>query len=108
MRTAHIQAVPASAAPPFRIPFVIMVASFCLLGASAFSVAKSAMADSPPLFLLTIRFLIAGVVVLGAAVVFGTPINLGRRDLLVFAALGIADQAIYLGLGYVGMRSISS
>ena len=27
---------------------------------------------------------------------------------LIFAVLGIANQAAYLGLGYVGMRSISS
>jgi drug/metabolite transporter (DMT)-like permease len=108
MRTANIRVVEASAAPSFRIPFAVMVAAFCLLWASAFSVAKFAMADCPPLFLLAIRFLLAGVVVLGAAAVFGTPINLGRRDLLVFAALGIANQAVFLGLGYVGMRSISS
>jgi drug/metabolite transporter (DMT)-like permease len=108
MRPAHIQAIPASAAPPFRIPFPVMVAAFCLLWASAFSVAKLAMADCPPLLLLTIRFLLAGVVVLGAAAVFGTPLRLGRRNLLVFTALGIANQAVYLGLGYVGMRSISS
>jgi drug/metabolite transporter (DMT)-like permease len=108
MRTANIQVVEASTAPSFRIPFVAMVAAFCLLWASAFSVAKFAMADCPPLFLLTMRFLIAGIVVLGAAAVFGMPLNLGRRDLLVFAALGIANQAVFLGLGYVGMRSISS
>jgi len=108
MRTASIQAVPVSTAPSFRIPFAVMVAAFCLLWASAFSVAKFAVADCPPLLLLTIRFLIAGVVVLGAAVVFGTPLTLGRRDLLLFAALGIANQAAYLSLGYVGMRSISS
>jgi drug/metabolite transporter (DMT)-like permease len=30
------------------------------------------------------------------------------RDLLVFAVLGIANQAVYLGLSYVGIRTISS
>ena len=108
MRTANIRAVPVSTAPSFRLPFAVMVAAFCLLWASAFSVAKLALADCPPLFLLTIRFLLAGVVVLGAAIVSGTPLTLGRRDLLLFAALGIANQAAYLGLGYIGMRSISS
>src|SRR4051812_22113057 len=108
MRPITTQAVSASTAPSFRIPFAVMVTAFCLLWASAFSVAKFAIADCPPLFLLAIRFLIAGVVVLGAAAAFGMPIKLGRRDLLVFAALGIANQAAYLGLAYVGMRSISS
>jgi len=108
MRTANTQAVPAAAASSFHIPFAVMVAVFCLLWASAFSVAKFAMTDCPPLFLLTIRFLLAGVVVLGAAALFGMPLNLRRRDLLVFAALGIANQAVYLGFAYVGMGSISS
>jgi drug/metabolite transporter (DMT)-like permease len=50
----------------------------------------------------------AGVLVLGAAALNGSPWRLGRRDLMVFAALGIANQAAYLGLGYLGMRSISA
>jgi drug/metabolite transporter (DMT)-like permease len=85
-----------------------MVAAFCLLWASAFSIAKLAITDCPPLIGLTARFLLAGVVILGAAVVFGVRLSLSRRELLLFALLGIANQAVYLGLGYVGMRSTSS
>ena len=85
-----------------------MVAAFCLLWSSAFSVAKLAMADCPPLLMLTARFLLAGLLMLGAAAVTGTSLKLGRRDLVIFALLGMANQAVYLGLGYVGMRSISS
>lgn len=99
-----------SAAPSLarRLPFPVLVAAFCLLWASAFSIGKLAMADCPPLFVLTARFLIAGVVVIGAAAAFGVPLKLSRRDTLVFAALGVANQAVYLGLGYVAMKSISS
>jgi drug/metabolite transporter (DMT)-like permease len=83
--------------------------AFCLLWSSAFSAAKIALADCPPLLLLTARFLIAGAVVLGAAAVSGTNWRaLTRRDLLALAGLGIANNALYLGLNYVGMRSISS
>jgi drug/metabolite transporter (DMT)-like permease len=95
-------------APIIRIPFPVMVAAFCLLWASAFSVAKLAMADCPPLLLLAIRFLLAGVVVLGAAAAFGVPLRLDRRNLALFAALGVANQAVYLGIGYVGLRTIPS
>jgi drug/metabolite transporter (DMT)-like permease len=91
-----------------RIPLPFLVAAFCLLWSSAFAVAKLAIADCPPLLLLTMRFLLAGVLMLGAAAIHGLPWRLGRRDLLVFAALGIANQAAYLGLGYVGMRSVSA
>jgi drug/metabolite transporter (DMT)-like permease len=95
-------------APHLWIPFPVMVAAFCLLWASAFSVAKLAMADCPPLLLLAIRFLLAGVVVLGAAAAFGVPLKLDRRNLMLFAALGIANQAAYLGISYVGLRTIPS
>jgi drug/metabolite transporter (DMT)-like permease len=102
----------APAAPPrtfaISVPLPLMVAAFCLLWSSAFSVAKFAMADCPPLLLLTARFLLAGLLMLGAAAVYRTPFNLSRRDFAIFAALGVANQAVYLGLGYVGMRGISS
>jgi len=85
-----------------------MVMTLCLLWASAFSVAKLAMADCPPLLLLAVRFLLAGVLMVGAAPIFGVPLKLAWRDLLLFAVLGLANQAAYLGIGYFGLRSISS
>jgi drug/metabolite transporter (DMT)-like permease len=85
-----------------------MVAAFCLLWSSAFAVAKVAIADCPPLLLLTFRFLLAGAVMLGAAALSGVSLKMSRRDLILFAALGVANQAAYLGLGYVGLKSISA
>jgi drug/metabolite transporter (DMT)-like permease len=94
---------------PTQIPLPLCVAAFCLLWSSAFSAAKLALFDCPPLLLLTARFLIAGVVMLGAAAISGTNWrNLARRDLVALAGLGIANNALYLGLNYIGMRSISS
>jgi drug/metabolite transporter (DMT)-like permease len=107
MRTANI-AVSSPATSSLRLPLPVMVAAFCLLWASAFSVAKLAIADCPPLIVLTARFLLAGVVILGAAALFGLRLSLSRRELLLFALLGIANQAVYLGLSYVGIRSTSS
>jgi drug/metabolite transporter (DMT)-like permease len=107
MRTANI-AVSPPATPSLRLPLPVMVAAFCLLWASAFSVAKLAIADCPPLIVLTARFLLAGVVILGVAALFGMRLSLSRRELLLFALLGIANQAVYLGLSYVGIRSTSS
>ena len=88
------------------LPF--MVAAFCVLWSSAFAVAKMAIADCPPLLLLTARFLAAGVLVLGVALLSRRAWTLTRRDILLFAALGVANQALYLGLGYVGLREISA
>jgi hypothetical protein len=53
MRTANLPvasaAVPAQA---IRLPLPILVGAFCLLWASAFSVAKLAIVDCPPLLVL--------------------------------------------------------
>lgn len=109
MRTANVALTPSpSSFLTLHIPFPIMVAAFCLLWSSAFSVAKLAIVDCPPLFVLTARFLLAGVFMLGGAAIRGMKLTLGRRDFLVFAILGIANQAAYLSLSYIGIRSISS
>jgi drug/metabolite transporter (DMT)-like permease len=86
----------------------LRIAAFCVFWSSAFAVAKVALADCPPLMLLMARFLLAGAVMLGAAVVLRTPWHFSRRDIVVLALLGVANNALYLGLNYVGMRSISA
>src|SRR5882724_6669447 len=86
----------------------LRIAAFCVLWSSAFAVAKLALADCPPLLLLTFRFLLAGAVMLGAAALTGVSLKMSRRDLILFAVLGIANQAAYLGIGYVGLKSISA
>src|SRR5262249_39435 len=109
MRSAHVS-LGASAArlPVLRLPLPVLVAAFALLWASAFSVAKLAVADCPPLLVLAARFLLAAAGVFAVAASTGLRLRLERRDCLVFAALGITNQAAYLGLSYVGIRSISS
>ena len=86
----------------------LMIGAFCLLWSSAFAVAKLALADCPPLLLLTARFLLAGGLMLTVAAADDAPWRLSRRDILVLAVLGVANNALYLGLNYVGMRSISA
>jgi drug/metabolite transporter (DMT)-like permease len=86
----------------------LMIGAFCLLWSSAFAVAKLALADCPPLLLLTARFLLAGGLMLTVAAADDAPRRLSRRDILVLAVLGVANNALYLGLNYVGMRSISA
>ncbi|MGC1467272.1 MAG: EamA/RhaT family transporter, partial [Pseudolabrys sp.] len=48
-------------------PMLLLIAVFVLIWTSAFSVAKLAIADCPPLLLLSSRFLVAGVLMLGVA-----------------------------------------
>lgn len=101
-------AVPLSA-PAARsnwLPF--QIALFCVVWSLSFAVAKVALADCPPLLLLMVRFLLAGVVMLGLAALKPGEMALTRRDLFAFAVIGIANNAMYLGFGYVGLRTVSA
>src|SRR5215470_14323048 len=100
--------LPAAAARPITIPIPVLVAAFCLIWSSAFAVSKVALADCPPLLLASARCLLAGAVMLGVAAISGAGWRLARRDLAIFAGLGVANNALYLGLNCVGMRSVSA
>ncbi len=78
-----------------RLPFAVLGGAFCLLWASALSVAKIAVTDCPPLLVLTARFLLAAVFVFAAAPAFGLPLKLHRRDALIFALLGFVKPSIW-------------
>jgi drug/metabolite transporter (DMT)-like permease len=86
----------------------IAIVTFCLLWSSAFAAAKLTLAYSPPLLLLAARFLLAAAVMLAAIGLRGKGSRIDRRDLIVFAVLGIANNAVYLGLNYVGMQTTSA
>jgi drug/metabolite transporter (DMT)-like permease len=93
---------------PLGLPLLVLVALFCLIWSSAFAVSKVALADAPPLLLLTVRFLIAGLVVSAITAWRGADWRLRPRDFASLIVIGIANNAVYLGLNYVGMRSVSS
>jgi len=99
-------APPAASTSRYRL--VLMVAGFILLWSSAFSVGKIALADCPPLIFLAVRFLAAGVLMIGLAAVSGVRWTLTKRDVAVFAALGIANQAAYLGIGFMALKTMSA
>lgn len=97
------------AAPRSRInplPFYVML--FCLIWSVSFVAGKIGVTDCPPLIFLAVRFLIAGTLILGISALRGETWNLSRRDVMVFAVLGLANNALYLGLGYIGLHTISA
>ena len=91
-----------------HIPLPLTVGVFVVLWASAFSVGKIAIADCPPLLFLAARFLAAGLLMLGLAAASGVSWTLSKRDVAVFAALGVANQAMFLGIGFLGLKTVSS
>lgn len=88
------------------LPFLII--AFCLMWSSAFAAAKVAVAECPPLLLLMTRCLIAGAVILGIRAATGAGWRMKRRDVMAFAALGIANNTLYLGLNHIGAQTVSA
>jgi drug/metabolite transporter (DMT)-like permease len=88
------------------LPFTI--ALFCLLWSFAFVAGKIGVTYCPPLILLAARFSLAGILILGFTAFQRDAWQLSWRDVAVFAVLGIANNALYLGLGYTGLQSVSA
>ena len=91
-------------------PLPLYIGLFCLLWSFAFVAGKIGVTDCPPLILLAARFL---------ARRHPDPRHLrrfaakpGRRSPgatpRIFAILGVANNALYLGLGYTGLQTVSA
>lgn len=102
-----------SLAPSMSVPrsrfnaLPLAIGLFCLLWSYAFVAGKIGVTHCPPLILLAARFSLAGILILGATIVRGDW-SLSWRDAAIFAVLGIANNALYLGLGYTGLQSVSA
>ena len=93
--------------PTFN-PLPIYIGLFCLLWSFAFVAGKIGVTNCSPLILLTARFSLAGILILGMTALRGDGWSLSWRDTLVFALLGVANNALYLGLGYTGLKTVSA
>src|SRR6266700_5978532 len=100
---------PSAVVPRARFNLLpLTIALFCLLWSFAFVAGKIGVTDCPPLILLAARFSLAGVLILGISAVRRDAWQLTWRDALVFAGLGLANNALYLGLGYTGLKTVSA
>jgi drug/metabolite transporter (DMT)-like permease len=88
------------------LPFEIGL--FCLLWSFAFVAGKIGVTYCPPLLLLAARFSLAGVLILALSPLRRDPWTMSWRDAAVFAIIGIANNALYLGLGYTGLKTVSA
>jgi drug/metabolite transporter (DMT)-like permease len=94
-------------APRFnRLP--ITIGLFCLLWSFAFVAGKVGVTYCPPLILLAARFSLAGILILAISAFRSDAWSLSWREVAMFAVLGVANNALYLGLGYTGLKSVSA
>jgi drug/metabolite transporter (DMT)-like permease len=89
-------------------PLPIYIGIFCLIWSFSFVAGKIAVTDCPPLILLAARFSLAGVLILGISALRRGGWSLSWRDVAAYAVIGLANNALYLGLGYTGLQTISA
>lgn len=85
-----------------------LIALFCVLWSSAFAAGKIAVAYCPPLTLLATRFFLAGALLVAASIALGRFKRLSRRDWAALAVAGLMNNALYLGLSFSGLATVSS
>jgi drug/metabolite transporter (DMT)-like permease len=82
--------------------------AFALMWSSAFTSARIIVADASPLFALSLRYLVSGIIGVGIAWALGQSWRLSRAQWRATIAFGILQNAVYLGLFFVAMQTIEA
>jgi len=81
---------------------------FAVMWSSAFTSARIAVADAPPLLILGVRFLVSGVLAIVIARAIGQKMPVGRRQWAAVALFGICQNTLYLGLNFTAMQWVEA
>jgi drug/metabolite transporter (DMT)-like permease len=81
---------------------------YVLLWASAFVPSRVLARGAPPLSILSLRFLLAGGILLAGAKLARLAIPRDAKTWLWLLALGVGGNALYLGLTYVALKHLSA
>ena len=87
---------------------LLMGIAFVLMWSSAFTSARIAVAYASPLLLLSVRFLLSGLLAMAIAKMLGQRISLSRKQWLAVALFGVLQNGIYLGANFVAMQWIEA
>lgn len=87
---------------------IIMGLSFALIWSSAFTSARIIVQDAPPMWALSIRFLLSGLIAIIIAKMLGQNWHLSRRQWRDTVIFGVCQNALYLGLFFVAMQWIEA
>lgn len=87
---------------------LVMGLTFALIWSSAFSSARIIVEAAPPLFSLSARFAISGVIGIAIALALGQRFSLTRNQWRAVIIFGLCQNAIYLGLNFVAMQWIEA
>ncbi|NDW54230.1 DMT family transporter [Aliiroseovarius sp. PrR006] len=87
---------------------IFMGLAFALMWSSAFTSARIIVADAPPLYSLSLRFLISGLLGVIIARALGQSWRLTRNQWRAVIIFGFCQNALYLGLNFVAMQWVEA
>jgi drug/metabolite transporter (DMT)-like permease len=82
--------------------------AFALMWSSAFTSARIIVADASPLFALSLRYLVSGLIGVAIAKALGQNWHLTRAQWRATIGFGILQNAVYLGLFFIAMQTIEA
>lgn len=85
---------------------ILMGLTFAFMWSSAFTSARIIVADASPLFSLSCRFLISGLLGVMIARFMGQTWHLTRSQWYATIVFGLCQNALYLGLNFVAMQTV--
>ena len=87
---------------------ILMGVTFSFIWSSAFTSAKIIVSSASPLMVLSIRFLISGILGIVLARMMGQKIELDRLGWTVVVIIGISQNALYLAFNFIAMQWIEA
>ena len=87
---------------------LLMGFAFAFMWSSAFTSARMIVVDAPPLFSLSVRFFISGLIGIAIARLMGQTWNLTRSQWRATFVFGICQNAAYLGLHFIALQWIEA
>ncbi len=87
---------------------IVMGLAFAFMWSSAFTSARMIVADAPPLYALSLRFLISGLIGIAIARALGQSWYLTRDQWRATVLFGVSQNALYLGLNFVAMQTVEA
>lgn len=87
---------------------ILLGLAFAVMWSSAFTSARVIVAHAPPLSALALRFLISGLIGVAIARAAGASLRLDRVQWGAVIVFGVCQNALYLGLNFVGMQTVEA
>lgn len=87
---------------------LIMGLAFVVMWSSAFTSSSIAVSYASPLLILTVRFLISGLLAVGIARAMGQHARLSRKQWYAVILFGILQNGVYLGTTFVALQTIDA